>query len=525
MSARSLALALLAALTLAGSPARASGPVLHEPIPADPSEDARMGVALDGDLPAALTTPSGVVTAPDPRRPPSVPTSSAATDAPNATFHPDRDTHRPEVVPYDDPFTPSTAPFKRLVAFDAVSASYVLYVRDPKLLPLSARTPPAVDGSDDAFFGDLVVDLVPDRPQRIPSVGPGAKIVHARAGVGNADVPVRFLHDAADNWFVTADVATRARLVMELAVSRASFGGEMGDPAWSDLPKVALLPPNVARAAAEVAAHIGVSRASSPREAIVKLVAYFRGFVDSDDFPTDRPDVYLALALSKKGVCRHRAFAFLVTALGLGLPTRMVMNEAHAWVEVNDGSLWKRIDLGGAGRALDASLQGGVKHATPPDPFAWPSNATRGDDLAERARGATSSPGSSGGSSANGTAQANASPIPSSGAGDAHDGFAGPDERPASHITVSIADPTARRGVPLHLRGEVVADGSACGHVLVEIGLRDAHGGDVPLGALATGEDGTYEGAVVVPSGVPLGEYDLYARTPGDARCGRGGGP
>ena len=69
----------------------------------------------------------------------------------------------------------------------------------------SARTPAAVDGSDDAFFGDLVVDLVPDRPQRIPSVGPGAKIVHARAGVGNADVPVRFLHDAADNWFVTGD--------------------------------------------------------------------------------------------------------------------------------------------------------------------------------------------------------------------------------------------------------------------------------------------------------------------------------
>ena len=91
---------------------------------------------------------------------------------------------------------------------------------------------------------------------------------------------------------------------------------------------------------------------------VAKLVAYFRSFVDSDEFPTDRDDVYLALALSKKGVCRHRAFAFLVTALGLGLPARMITNEAHAWVEVSDGSLWRRIDLGGAGRALDASLAG-----------------------------------------------------------------------------------------------------------------------------------------------------------------------
>jgi transglutaminase-like putative cysteine protease len=115
----------------------------------------------------------------------------------------------------------------------------------------------------------------------------------------------------------------------------------------------------VARAAAEVAAHIGVSRAQAPREVVARLVAYFRSFVDSDEFPTDRDDVYLALALSKKGVCRHRAFAFLVTALGLGLPVRMIANEAHAWVEVNDGSLWRRIDLGGAGRALDASLAGG----------------------------------------------------------------------------------------------------------------------------------------------------------------------
>ena len=90
----------------------------------------------------------------------------------------------------------------------------------------------------------------------------------------------------------------------------------------------------------------------------------------------------------------------LASALALmlrsqGIPSRLVLGyrcdewdaagkfyqvrqtQAHAWVEVSDGSLWRRIDLGGAGRAMDATLAGGVKHETPPDPFAWPANATR----------------------------------------------------------------------------------------------------------------------------------------------------
>jgi Transglutaminase-like superfamily len=525
------AVVLVAALLSATArDARAAGPILHERISADPAEDARLGVAIDGDLPAALSTPSGLVSAPDPHRLPSAPLATGGGDpaftdaAPNAHFHPDRDTHRPEVVPYDDPFTPSTAPFKRLLAFDAVDSTYTLSVRDGRLIPIAQASPVAADGSDDSFFADLVVDLVPDRPQRIPSVGPGAKIVHAHAGVGSADVAVRFLHDEADNWFVIGDVSTRARLVMELAIPRATFGGQFGDPSWSDFPKTAPLAPNAARAAAEVAAHIGVSRAQSPREVVAKLVGYFRGFVDSDEFPTDRADVYLALALSKKGVCRHRAFAFLVTALGLGLPTRMIANEAHAWVEVNDGSLWRRIDLGGAGRAMDAALGGGVKHETPPDPYAWPANATRGDDLADRARSATASPGGDGSENGSGSGGKTAS-TPANTSNESRDSSGALDDRSPSRLALSLDDPSPRRGGQLLVHGEVSADGTACGHVLVELGLHDGRGLELTLGALATDAEGKFDGALVVPSAVPLGDYDLFARTSGDTRCGKGATP
>jgi hypothetical protein len=91
-----------------------------------------------------------------------------------------------------------------------------------------------------------------------------------------------------------------------------------------------------------------------------------------------------------------------------------------------------------------------------------------------------------------------------------------------SHVALSIDDSSARRGVSLRVHGDVTADGAACGHVLVELGLHDGRGLDVALGALATDDEGKYDGALVVPSAVPLGDYDLYARTLGDARCGRG---
>ena len=93
-------------------------------------------------------------------------------------------------------------------------------------------------------------------------------------------------------------------------------------------------------------------------------------------------------------------------------------------------------------------------------------------------------------------------------------------------MTLSITDAVVHRGVPLHVRGAVHAEGELCAHVAVELSLRDPSARkanqSVPLGTLATGDDGTFEGAVV-PSGMPLGDYELFAETPGDARCGRGG--
>jgi hypothetical protein len=531
---------------------RGSAPVLHEPIPPDAREDIALSVSLDGDIPAAINTPRGLVQAPDPAKPVGTgdsPYNHAPGDARDTSFHPDRDTRRPDVLPYDDPFSPSTAPFKRLSAFDTVDASYTLSVRDAHTTPLPVMPTPAPDASEEQFYGDMVVDLVAGQKVRIPSVGPGSRVLRARAGVGTQDVRFQLWKDGAENWFIEAESSTRARIVMELSAPRAAFGGDFGNPSWAELLPLPPLPNAVQRSANEVTAKIGVSRRLSPRDDVTKLVAYFRGFTESEDPPAPSRDIYLDLALSRKGVCRHRAFAFMVTALSLGLPTRMVVNEAHAWVELHDGRMWRRVDLGGAGQTLHDPLSNNVPYDPPPDPFAWPQGATRGDDLADRARraraGSSSSPPGSpssspsvtpvGPSSASGASSSgpngNDDPNGASSSGGASGfGQSGPngrkpgtpDDRPPAIVTMSLAGADAHRGAPFKVRGQVSADGEPCGHVTVEIVLHSRQQGDVAIGQLATDERGAYDGAIVLPSAVPLGDYDVQARTLGDNRCGIG---
>ena len=64
----------------------------------------------------------GIATAPDPLKPPDTNHlygGGTTDDSPDSTYPPDSDTRQPEVENYEDPFSPSTSPFKRLRAFDS----------------------------------------------------------------------------------------------------------------------------------------------------------------------------------------------------------------------------------------------------------------------------------------------------------------------------------------------------------------------------------------------------------------------
>ncbi len=515
---RSLTLALFS-VSLA---AQAQAPVLHEYIEPNPAEDVELSATTqDGAMPAALETESGVVSAPQTgaRKPKAEHAygGNATPDSIDASFRVDRDTTRPDTVSYDEPFIPAVAPFKRLYAFDAVDESFELTVFDKTLgkLEVGGRPGPA----DDQFYADLFVDLAPGVPVRIPSVGPGARVLVART---EPEQSFSLQRDRADNWFMTGDARRRARLIMQLAAPRAVFSSELADASWGDLlQKLPPVPPSVRSAALDVAHQIGVSQQQSPKRVAAALVAYFRSFGPSEATPkaTRGAQLYQELSLSRKGVCRHRAYAFTVTALGLGLPTRMVRNEAHAWVEVYDGVRFHRIDLGGAaGRMeLDPRTADHV-HRPPPDAFAWPEGSESGQAmLNDTLEGASDA-----GAPAPRASSATSPPSPPAGSASAPSptAAAAGDERPTASVTLKLSAGSSARGGSLSVAGKVEADGEACSSMRVDLSLRDAAGVETWLGAFPTDQNGRLEGRVTVPFDIDVGDYRVVARTPGAGRCG-----
>jgi transglutaminase-like putative cysteine protease len=525
---RRIAAGLGAALTLVAAFAWAA-PVLHEYLAPDPREDLTLGAqAAAGGFPATIDTPSGLAVAPDMVRPPSSEARTyASTRRPeDALFRPDRDTRQPPPVQYEDPFSPAVTPYKRLQIFDAVGPDYALRVAKPALVKVPADG--AIAPSDEAFFGEMTVDLAPGEGVRVPTPGPMTHVLRVHTV---PPVPVELVRDGADNWFVRSSARAKIRLLVELAVPRASFGAIAGNPRWADLPAAPPLPPPVQKSADAINALIGVSRQIAFRDALAGLVAYYRSFEESTDPPPASGDIYVDLARSKKGVCRHRAFAFVVSALALGIPSRLVTNEAHAWVEVHDGTLWHRVDLGGAAAAFqDMTPQANrIAHRPPPDPFPWPESATSAREIAERGRppagpGGPGAPaaGAGGGAQlvrANGASAdgpPGAPPPPATTAGGADD------PRPEARLALRSLEGDIFRNQPLHVEGHVEAGGNPCANTRVDVVLVGGDQPPTPLGSLATDDAGDYRGAVTVPASVGPGRYELVARTAGDARCGAG---
>lgn len=502
----------MAALGLAG--ALSAAPILHERFDPDPGDDIRRGArTAGGELPAAMDTQSGVVTAPDPSQSKPRQTvygGTGSSQAASPSYQIDRVTTQPDVVRYDEPFSPSIVPFKREFAFDAVGPDLELGVADERLQKLTVGG--SVEAGEDAFYGDLTTDLVRGVPVRIPSVGPGAVV---RALHSDPPAALTVLADGADNWFVVADRTARARLLMQVSVQRKVFGSPFRSPSWVALrPSLSPLPSSVHAAADRVLEHIGVSQEENPSAALDELVRYFRGFAPSAESPRAESTVglYEELSLSKKGVCRHRAYAFLITALRLGLPSRLVHNEAHAWVEVYDGSLWHRIDLGGAAGQLDLQKPKEVPlHRPPRDAFEWPKDASPGLGLS----GASSGAGAPSGSTSGGAS----TPGPS-GAAPAPGGTAtAQDSRAPSEVTLELGGRDVRRGHPLRVFGRLTSEGRGCAFARVDLELHGGDGRTTPLGSLATDETGRYAGEVVVPLDVPVGDEIIEAKSPGGV-CG-----
>jgi hypothetical protein len=506
---------LLAPLVVSVAGAQ-GGVIVHEYIPPDAVEDLALGVMTPlGRMPAAIRTPSGVISAPDV----TLPTSSRrepvyGKDNPTAArWRVDGITSDPGTLRYHECFRPSVAPFKRTFVFDAVNEAFELVVFDPALREVALESSPRP--GDDEFFADLVV--TGGSASRLASVAAGMRVLGAEL---EPMAPFELMVDSAENWFLHAPkLMGIARLVLRLAAPRAAFSPLVESHSYAVLnAKLPPVPAAVRTAAEPVLSAIGVSRVFSPTDAVRVLVGYFRSFAPSTRHIMAEPGaaLYQQLALSRQGVCRHRAYAFVVTALALGIPARFVHNEAHAWVEVFDGQLWHRIDLGGAASALQyyGGVPEGPAYRAPADSYNWPNDSRPGDALLGSAKAVAPAPGAP--SQPNPSYQRLAPPISIESAAEPKP--VGP-VRPRPHVVIrAVGNPEVFRGDSLSVEGEVRHQQGICRLTRVDVALARAEERHA-LGSTATDNQGKFHVNLRLPLTIGVGSYDLTAHSGTSVDC------
>ncbi|MDB4990011.1 MAG: hypothetical protein JWN04_5189, partial [Myxococcaceae bacterium] len=281
-------------------------------------------------------------------------------------FRPDRITELEGTLGYYEVFTPGITPFKRVSALDGVALLDnvpVLGVVDPRRVTVTVEGLTAVPADTrprDRFWGSVVLDFSEGSVVPLPSVSPESRILELRT---EPEIQLHIERDGADNFFAVALGATppkQVRVTYVIDAPRSFFGTPLpSTPTDALASRVHPLPESVQTSALTFARELGITRGMPVDVALRTLVDHFRSFEESKQPPRDTGNIFLDLARGRRGVCRHRVYGFVITAQALGIPTRFVQNEAHAWAELELPVLgWLRLDLGGAARGLEAHASG-----------------------------------------------------------------------------------------------------------------------------------------------------------------------
>jgi transglutaminase-like putative cysteine protease len=549
-----LAVALVGGLAIAQR-AATKRPTLHEDLPPETNPQTSPTIGDNGtNNPAAFQAGKNVVPKPSVDNPDTAPKGEPVLGAGGfaadrqTSMTPDGNTGPDSTLHYVSVFNPDVLPFKRMSAFDGVANNYALVVRNGARVELpvgGARN----DKTRDRFYGSVLIQLSPGKNVPLPSVAPDMRILSYEV---NPKIALKFEKDGADNFFVRSDESSASgtyRLVFFADADAGYFAPSL--PRGRYTPRTLGVPPSlklvlpdrVKREAQVTLERLRVNPDMDLGEVFNALVGYFRAF-EAKTLPASSGDIYRDLCDSQAGVCRHRAFAFMITANAIGIPTRFVENEAHAFVEVwFPERNWQRIDLGGA--ALRMEVQGAdnktLHRPRADDPFSKPQqykqNYTQlqGDiagltkqQIADKNAPldpgtASGSFGGGGGGSGNGTGTGgptNIRPDPGLPIEDADPG------KPTPRLLITRADTSAYRGdvvrVDAHVSYTDIPTGQR--HMLADypidvfIAPKGLHGANsVPIGRAVTGPDGTFSQDFTIPPTVTLQVYEIYLSSQKDA--------
>jgi len=427
-------------------------------------------------------------------------------EGPAVAVHPDTQTSADGTLGYWEPFNPSTVPFKRSLVLDAVGEDYALAVHDTALRPVPIGGAPLM--GRDPFWASYLVRLQPGRAVPIPSVAPDLRVLSLQS---DPPASIEVLRNGTDAYFLRSAEGGVRRVTM-LVDARTSYFAPRILPGLTVRDVARDWPVRLPRSVREAARTVHEKLALGPDQpldrTLERLVGHFRSF-DAGALDRATGDVYLDLALGGRGACRHRAFAFVVTAQALGIPARYVQNEAHAFAEIwLPGSGWGRVDLGGVALALE--IEGAADktmHHAGPDPFPQPAGYARGySRLTGSVRGLPEDAG------APRALRPDETPMP--------DPDAPTGSRDQIRVVLDQHATSGIRGEPVHVAGRLVdLRGNPAAALRVDAYLSpDGERRGLLVGSAHSDTDGRWRIDAVVPADAPVGRYQLFAVTPGDAR-------
>lgn len=530
------AIAFVAFAALFAAPADGQ-PLFHEYVPNLAADEGTLLVSSGGGTPDAIVYRGELLPPPDPgplrageqpmRADPGDGETVEEPGRRSADFRPDRQTELNGTVGYYTVFNPSIAPFKRVTALDAVRIEGgvpVLGIANRSRQPLRVEGA-GIDPPDapvrDRFWGSVVLDFREGATVPFPSVAPTSRILTLET---DPPTPITIARDLAHNYYATAPSETRhsVRVTFLTDAPRSYFGQAIPDgPVNEHQNAVPPMPASVQADALEFASDLGLGRTSTFREALEQLTRHFRSFEESSEPPENTQNIYLDLSRGMRGICRHRAYGFVITAQALGMHARFVQNEAHAWVEVElpSDAGWLRVDLGGAATGLETrGDENRARYQSSPDTLPRPSEYERAYEEASRmsaqregATGNTEGDGPTPASPVDGPDVARPTPVPE-----------GVDpSRGAVSLVVDRRRYEVFRGRELEVTGYARGDGVGIQGLRVEVVLQAPRGdSESLLGVTVTREHGYFRGVFGVRADLPVGDYVLSVRTPGDERWG-----
>jgi hypothetical protein len=285
------------------------------------------------------------------------------------------------------------------------------------------------------------------------------------------------------------------------------------------------LAPSIQRRALRFAAQLGITPRSDLRTAIETLTRYFRAFVESSTPPENSGDLYLDLVRGSKGLCRHRAYGFVVTAHALGIAARFVQNEAHSWVEVKvPDTGFLRIDLGGASHGLTAHNLSDQPSYVPAQPDTLPRPANYRQSYAQAEAKMPARPpidAAAAGLAGRWLSEPNAlqSTPPLTAAGSQE---AAPSAQSKTPMRVVLDEQriSALRGGKLMLTGRFLDEAeNGVAELRIEVWIaRDKPRERMLLGISVSDVDGYFRAAFGVPPDLAVGDYHLVVASEGDAK-------